>query len=515
MKKKNINNKNLIIILALILITLVGIAGTYALFTWTSTENTELTMSIGNVADVVFINGPDITTSLTPVFNYTDGEKTTIQIKKKNENPSGIKYTINLNITSIDTPLIDSTFKYKLLKENDIVAEGDFSGASNGTVIELENDYLFNTTNFTFYLYIDSNEENSSDMMNSKFTGTISMTAENILTASQTITNLYLNNKTGTVTNNNITYNVAAIYDNGDDDATTNSGLINDRLGGSTTNLDGGNIRYYGANPNNYIYFNCNDYSNQSSATCEVWRIIGVFDNKVKIVRMQNIGNNSIYNRGYDWDCDYNNENNEVIDFNNDWTRSSLNTLLNESYYNNVDITYYSCNSGEPYPLEANFKTKKIGLKNNETRNMIETVTWTLGGYSDSDVFSDEIYRYERGTDVYDGNETTWPGKIALMYASDYGYATDFNNCSQTLYSYNTLACNSNNWLYKGNGEYWLLNHDNSYLDYAWTISERGLIYYDADVTGRNVVYPTLYLKADEIFEGGDGSENNPYKLLA
>ena len=28
------------------------------------------------------------------------------------------------------------------------------------------------------------------------------------------------------------------------------------------------NIRYIGANPNNYVYFNCSDYSNQSDSTC-------------------------------------------------------------------------------------------------------------------------------------------------------------------------------------------------------------------------------------------------------
>ena len=34
--------------------------------------------------------------------------------------------------------------------------------------------------------------------------------------------------------------------------------------------------RYIGDNPNNYIYFNCT-YSEDIS-TCEIWRIIGVFD---------------------------------------------------------------------------------------------------------------------------------------------------------------------------------------------------------------------------------------------
>lgn len=42
------------------------------------------------------------------------------------------------------------------------------------------------------------------------------------------------------------------------------------------------NIRYIGKDPNNYVYFNCSDYSNQSDSTCEKWRIIGVFKNVAK-----------------------------------------------------------------------------------------------------------------------------------------------------------------------------------------------------------------------------------------
>ncbi|MBQ9318259.1 MAG: hypothetical protein IJR82_01320 [Bacilli bacterium] len=36
--------------------------------------------------------------------------------------------------------------------------------------------------------------------------------------------------------------------------------------------------RYIGDNPNNYVYFNCDTLDNQNSDTCEIWRIIGVFD---------------------------------------------------------------------------------------------------------------------------------------------------------------------------------------------------------------------------------------------
>ena len=42
------------------------------------------------------------------------------------------------------------------------------------------------------------------------------------------------------------------------------------------------NVRYIGANPNNYVYFNCSDYNNPTADTCELWRIIGVFNNVTK-----------------------------------------------------------------------------------------------------------------------------------------------------------------------------------------------------------------------------------------
>ena len=41
-----------------------------------------------------------------------------------------------------------------------------------------------------------------------------------------------------------------------------------------------GDIRYYGASPNNYVSFNN-----------ELWRIIGVIDGKIKIIRNESIGN--------------------------------------------------------------------------------------------------------------------------------------------------------------------------------------------------------------------------------
>lgn len=57
---------------------------------------------------------------------------------------------------------------------------------------------------------------------------------------------------------------------------------------------------------------------------------------------------------------------------------------------------------------------------------MIAETSWGLGGWNDSVVYSDFMYGKERGTSVYSGHSTSWNGKIALPYPSDFGYSADF-----------------------------------------------------------------------------------------
>jgi len=98
--------KYMILGIILLLMSLVGSLGTYAWFTWKSTSNTSLTMTIGKLADVIFTSGNNISTStLAPVFNYTDGEKTTFSINNKDTTGTTIDYDVKLNITSIATEL--------------------------------------------------------------------------------------------------------------------------------------------------------------------------------------------------------------------------------------------------------------------------------------------------------------------------------------------------------------------------------------------------------------------------
>ena len=323
------------------------------------------------------------------------------------------------------------------------------------------------------------------------------------------ITNLYVNASKTKTQNNGIDYNYAS-----------SESLMNDRLGGTTTSLDGGNIRYYGASPNNYIYFNCSDYNNQSDTTCEKWRIIGVFGNQVKIIRNESIGK-------YSWDSSASGVNSGKGE--NEWPQADLMKLLNPGYDSETigGSLYYNSKSGTCYNGKTNATTScdftSSGIKNEETKNKIAEVTWNLGGWDAASIFSNEIYGYERGTTVYSGRSTTWPGRIALPYPSDYGYATDFNKCSKNLLDYGNLLtsndCGKNDWMYpiitgSGNSKGWLLTPNSGNASNAWSVNSLGYVSSSGGTYYAYGIAPVLYLSSDEtIVDGTIGTESNPFKL--
>ena len=507
MKEKVMNfihSKNFIVILIILLLLLVVVTATYAWFTWSSTENTSVTMSIGKASDVVFKTGNDISTNnLSPVFNYTDGEKTSFSIINRDTTGASLKYTIKLNITTISDELKSNNLKYKLLQGSNVVNEGDFSTVTNNSTITMYSDNLsVGTTNFTFYLYIDGNEENDLNMMNKSITGTITVSVEeNAIPLAQYITNLYTSAEKATVTNNSITYNTAPSVN-----------LMNDRLGSSSTDIDGGNIRYYGAEPNNYIYFNCSDYSNQSDSTCELWRIIGVFEGKVKIMRSETIGELA-------WDFDKNIDS-SLTTSDNDWSTASLQILLNEKYYNGDTagtVTYYSIYIGSIPPefISTSLDMLSIGIKNSATRNLISDTLYYLGGWNSSEIYSDQFYSYERGTTVYEGRPTTWTGKIALPYPSDYGYAADLGSCTVVLGSYNNSTCTSTNWMkpiLAISRITWLLTSNSDYSYTVWYM-DSGVFVGGNSPSEANSIFPVLYLSSEVNMELGTGTSSDPYRL--
>ena len=259
------------------------------------------------------------------------------------------------------------------------------------------------------------------------------------------------------------------------------------------------NIRYIGANPNNYVYFNCSDYSNQSDSTCEKWRIIGVFKNVikvdgtkedlVKIIRADSLGN-------IRWDS-------KNV---NDWSTATLQTTLNGEYYNGT------------YAIGA--------LKNDSTRNAIESVVWNLGGTgsykSASDGLASHFYGYERGTTVSSGRPTTWTGKVGLMYPSDYGYATSGGSTTnraaclaKELYNWDgsdVSDCKNNDYLLKSYYQ-WTLTPYLSYLSDVFRVGTRGVVS-NSIASGGYGVLPAAFLKSNILIsEVGNGSSESPFQL--
>ena len=148
---------------------------------------------------------------------------------------------------------------------------------------------------------------------------------------------------------------------------------------------------------------------------------------------------------------------------------------------------------------------------------MIEEVTWNLGGWNTSRIYSDVAYKKERGTTVYTGRPTIWTGKIALAYPSDYGYAANFSQCNQTLIKYNDSTCTSNNWMKvilstTSNFE-WLLTHYSDDTNDVWYVPSNGFVGYYVSAYKPFVVVPTLYLNSDISIVGGTGTSDNPYLI--
>ena len=317
------------------------------------------------------------------------------------------------------------------------------------------------------------------------------------------------------------------------------------------------NVRYIGKDPSNYVYFNCSDYTNPTADTCELWRIIGVFnnvtksdgskENLVKIIRAASLGN-------YSWDYKKNGVGTSTNYYgSNDWTDSQLMMMLNPTNYlksgytNSSDIifsesqqlyskmgSYYNGTKGcKPTAVASgvSFSCTEVdftstGLKNDTTRNAIEEVVWNLGGTitydSSSNGLASHWYSYERGTTVYTGRPTTWTGKIGLMYPSDYGYATsggttkDRSAClAKELCNWDSSDfsdCKGNDYLYNSSLYQWTLAPGSADAVTAFTVYGDGFVVIgNADNSG--AVRPVLFLKSSILLDKGTGAKSDPYQL--
>ena len=195
----------------------------------------------------------------------------------------------------------------------------------------------------------------------------------------------------------------------------------------------------------------------------------------------------------------------------NDWTASSLKSLLNGAYYNAQDGTSSGYCYGDSTTVTANCDYTKRGIQDGY-RGMIANVTWYLGGYLENSPTAGIFYGYERGTTVYSGRPTSTTGYIGLMYPSDYGYSVLSSSCARTtnLGSYNSATCAGQSWLY-GKGYEWILTPDSSISYGVFFLVSGGGVLGNYSASYGFGSRPVLYLDASVYKIDGDGSLNNPY----
>lgn len=228
--------------------------------------------------------------------------------------------------------------------------------------------------------------------------------------------------------------------------------------------------RYIGRKANNYVYFNC---VGEDLSTCEVWRIIGVFETQddvgKKAYRLKLIKNDSIGKYAFD-------------DSNNDYVNANLNAYLNEDYYNS--FSYVS--------------KKMVGISK-----------YYISGGSNSDYDGETFYHIERGSNT--NKSVDFIGRVGLLYPSDYlnTYRGINNSCYSHLNNCNNIK---DSWMYNmvkepfwsmtqvvGTNKIYIISNGNDYISYNYDN------YFD--------VYPVVYLNYDIVIESGDGSKVNPYLL--
>ena len=233
---------------------------------------------------------------------------------------------------------------------------------------------------------------------------------------------------------------------------------------GTLTNGAGDNsYRYAGASDsvNNYI---CLGSEETACPDANLFRIIGVFGDKTKVIRAKSVGDQKWHTSA-----------------NNTWSTSSLNTYLNGEYLTSLGTL----------------------------KNKIATTTWKVGGNTwdnIGNVVPATAYQNEVGSSA---SSTTVDKKIGLMYVSDYGFAADQSGWTTKLSDYNSNR--SKNWLYLGSDE-WTISRHSDHTTIAFNVISTGSVG-DTTVPYSSAVRPVFNLLSSMNYVSGSGSMSDPVRV--
>ncbi len=425
--------------------------------------------------------------------------------------------TYTVDVFSFET---GDPISFSLNQDNFASGKGNQTGTTYAKTLLTANNKT-NTATEHYYMYLNISEntftytqdENTPEILLTITDGTNPVTNITSLTyktvtdgKGNSISGYDITNKTGLIelfSNREITttstktenWNISVTFINYNADQSKNAGntfsgkvliqkekitLLADYVISQYTGTQGDNGIYYhesslanGAGDNSYRYAGASDSVNNyiclgsDVATCpdaNLFRIIGVFGDKTKVIRAKSVGDQR-------WQTSKDNT----------WSSSSLNTYLNGTYLTSLGTL----------------------------ADKIATTTWKVGGNTSANisfVVPKTAYQYEVGSSA---STTTYDAKIGLMYVSDYGFAADQSGWTTKLSSYNSNT--SKNWLYLGHDEY-TISRDSNTTGSAFIVYSGYVLSYLVN-NATNGVRPTFNLNSSVTYVSGDGTQSNPIRI--
>ena len=339
------------------------------------------------------------------------------------------------------------------------------------------------TLKLTFVNYEGDQTENAKSTLSAK----VMIQKEPIVTTlASYITNLY----TGTQGENGIYYHDASL--------TNGAGDNSYRFAGASDQV------------NNYVCFG------STTTPCpadNIYRIIGVFDDKVKLIKSDYatstlLGTDGDYKQAYTatgYDSSNYKGNNLANIAGYTWNYKN-NTTINSGYGSNT----WSTSLLNKTNLNKNFITN-IGT---DWAAKIDMITWKVGGNTWANIGTQPAktaYQNEIVSPVTTNatdNATTYSAKVGLMYASDYGFAAAPSAWTANLNTYNGEVIKNVNWMYMGLLEWTISrNVDNAYNVFG--VNNTGIAN-DRDANDAHAVRPVFSLTSSVNYVSGSGSATDP-----
>ena len=268
--------------------------------------------------------------------------------------------------------------------------------------------------------------------------------------------------------------------------------------------------RYSGSNPNNFVCFGSDE---DVCPNDNLYRIIGVFDNQVKLIKYDYVNG---FPEVYGLDADIN-----ISEVYRDNYKGSLQAYTLFPWYSDYTTTFQFY----------------LNTLDSKWTNLIKESEWYIGGVSEEIVNIANIktfFDYELGNNQLKvGDEgclvlsDSWEvsnictyeslfdiAKIGLIYASGYAYATNPNMWTNNLI--NNVNISTDNWMYMGLFEFTASRM--AVQTFSFDPSRVINIFYSGalstgDTNDELALRFVFYLNSSVIMDGGTGTQTDPYRI--